>query len=154
MPNYWLIVERYDNWIVDRKENFVRFGLPERKRTTAGKIKPSDLLVVYVSGKSCFSDIRRVLSPAIITLRFGGSYDAAFSFALSTESFVAPAEENWVPVKELAERLSFLSPTDWRQSFRTSLRSIPEADGRLVEQVLRKRTLKTAPQKSGTAQKI
>jgi hypothetical protein len=137
MPSYWLIVERYDNWRVDRANNFCHFGVADRKKATAMKIKPGDLLVGYVSGKSCFSDLRKVLSPPIIRLRLGGPYDAPFSIALSTEPLIIPPEENWIPVKELAARLSFLNATDWRQSFRSSLRPIPEADGRLLEWALK-----------------
>ena len=133
MPSYWLIVERYENWNVDRAENFRRFGLPERSRNTAAKINPGDLLVVYVSGKNCFSDVRRVISPTIAPLKLGGPYDAAFAFALSTEPFITPTEENWIRVQQLADRLIFLSRTDWRQSFRNSIRPIPEVDGKLIQ---------------------
>ena len=138
MPSYWLIVERYENWGVDRAENFRRFGLPERKRTTASKIRPGDLLVVYVSGKGCFSDIRRVTSPPIVNLKHGEPYDAAFAFAIATEPYITPTEDKWLSIHTLLKQLSFLSPTDWRQSFRSSLRSIPDTDGKLIEKLLSK----------------
>jgi EVE domain len=136
MAAYWLIVERYENWLVDEAGNFRHFGVAERKQTIAAKIKPGDLLVVYVSGKGCFSDLRRVLSPPMIKLKGGGPYDAAFSTALSTEPFVTLKKDSWVPAKDVAAKLSFLSSTDWRQSFRNSLRQIPEADGRFLEKTL------------------
>ena len=67
------------------KENFQRFGLVERKRSTAERIKKGDLLILYVGGRACLSDIRRVRSPSLIALRHGEPYETSFSFAMSSQ---------------------------------------------------------------------
>ncbi len=129
MTSYWMIVERYENWVVDYAEKFRFFGLSERKRSTAKQVAQGDLLMVYISGRGCFSDVRKVHSPPIVSMKYGGPYESPFSLALSTESYITPTEENWVRAASLADKLSFLSKTDWRQSFRSSLRKIPDMDG-------------------------
>ena len=139
MANYWLIVERYANWHVDRSENFYRFGIPDKKVALARTIKPGDVLVTYISGgKSAFSDMRRVLSPPIIALKQGGPYDAAFSTAISTAPLLVLPEEHWVSVKGILSDLTFLRGKDWGKVFRTSLKALPVADGATIERALKK----------------
>jgi len=137
MPRYWLIVERYENWLVDSAEGFRHFGLSERRKAAIERIKAGDLLIVYVTGKSCFSDVRRVLMPTTVRLKLGGPYDAAFPYALATEPVVTLKAENWLSVQSLAPKLGFLQFRDWRQAMRNSLREIPESDGRLLEKAIR-----------------
>jgi hypothetical protein len=43
--SYWMIVERYENWVVDFAEKFQRFGLSERKRSTANQIVKRDTVI-------------------------------------------------------------------------------------------------------------
>lgn len=76
---YWLIVERYENWLVDQSEGFSRFGLPERKKPIADQIKKNDVLVVYVSsGMSALSDARLVTEDGASLLGRSGNYDMAY----------------------------------------------------------------------------
>jgi hypothetical protein len=61
MAQGWLIIERLENWEVDKAKNFAFFGVPERARKTAAEIAEGDLVFCYVSsGRSAFSDIRVV----------------------------------------------------------------------------------------------
>lgn len=138
MPSYWLIVERPENWLVDQSEGFKRFGLKERHRSKAAKMQPSDILITYVSGKGSFSDIRRVIAPGITPLKLGGPYASAFAFAISTKPDLVLPKESWLPIRPLSARLTFLSKTDWTQSFRNSLRELPQADGELLAREMRK----------------
>jgi hypothetical protein len=149
MANYWLIVERYANWQVDRSENFYRFGIPDKKVPLARTIRPGDILVTYISGgKSAFSDMRRVLSPPIIALKQGGPYDAAFSTAISTAPLLVLPEEHWVSVKGMLADLTFLSGKDWGQVFRTSLKALPAVDGVTIERALKAKRKVLSPSRS------
>jgi hypothetical protein len=133
MAGYWLIVERYENWLVDRSENFRRFGLSERKVKPAERINPGDILITYVSRKACFADARRVRKPTMSRMRGGGPYQEPFSAALLTEPLVILDEDEWIPVSAVADQLSFLqTKRDWRQCFRNTLRVLAEADGNMI----------------------
>ena len=86
MPNYWIIVERIENWETDYSSGFKHFGLPERKRKMDSKIPSGDILVTYVSsGFSKISDLRRVSDANTKKLQLGGDYDTAYPIALQTE---------------------------------------------------------------------
>lgn len=137
MSSYWMIVERYENWVVDRDEGFQRFGISQKKEMLAKQLETGDLLVVYISGLGCFSDLRRVRSASLVRLKYGGSYDSPFSSAIATEPTLTLPEEKWVRAASLAAKLTFLAKPDWRQSFRHSLRRLPEPDGKIIEGALR-----------------
>lgn len=138
MKNYWIIVERYENWRVDKSENFKQFGIPEKKLSLAKRIRPEDILLTYISGgKRAFSDMRQVGSPPIIALKQGGPYDAAFSQAISTGPLLILPQDRWVPIRTILSELSFLSGKNWGQVFRTSLKAVPPADGAVIERALR-----------------
>jgi predicted RNA-binding protein len=67
---HWLLVERLDNWNVDKKEGFRRFGLSDKKKTLADRIKKGDTLIFYISsGISKFSDVREAIADG--TARLG-----------------------------------------------------------------------------------
>ena len=83
MAQNWLIIERFENWEVDRTKNFAFFGLPERSRKTAAEIAEGDLVFSYVSsGRSAFSDIRVVKQTGLQKMKIQ-SYDDNFAFYFS-----------------------------------------------------------------------
>ena len=146
MANYWIIVERYENWLIDESEGFTRFGLPESKRRLAEQICAGDILITYVSsGKSSFSDARNVETNELEKLGSKGKYSTAFPIALKTSPIVVLPEERWLPAVDFVNNLSFFYYGDWRQTFRTSLKSIPERDGHIIQSALEMRAIeKTA----------
>jgi len=134
LPNYWIIVERIDNWETDYASGFKQFGLPERKRKMASRIQPGDILVTYISsGLSMISDLRRVTDAKSKKLQFGGDYDTAFPIALQTEPMAVLEREKWIMFHELSGQLELTrEKKDWRQTFRQSLLPLSENDGRLL----------------------
>jgi len=135
---FWLIVERYENWKIDRREGFKRFGLPLKKQKMARDMKAGDLLLTYISsGKSAFSDVRCVTKDGAEPIRRGSEYDTAFPIAIQTRPVVTLQETSWIPFKGLAPKLSFTAGhEDWRQLLRTSLRRLPNEDGLLLHQAI------------------
>ncbi|WP_156375886.1 hypothetical protein [Methylobacterium sp. Leaf125] len=143
---YWIIVERYENWLIDKAEGFVRFGIPETKLKLAAFIVPGDKLITYVSsGISKFSDIRVVLDPPFTKMKFGGNYDTSYASAISTRKLVILPEESWVPVQELKGIIKILGTGDSRQIFRTSLKRLDNDDGLVIEGVMMQRNSPQAP---------
>lgn len=137
--SFFIAVERYDNWVVDKKNGFTFYGLPERHLKRAAVVKTGDILLIYVSsGRAAFAGARSVTSDKLVRLAYGGDYDVACPYAISTESLVALEESKWIPVKALHEQLSFLSAKDWRQQFRTSIKPISDEDGSMILTELRR----------------
>lgn len=134
IPKTWLIVERIENWTVDKESNFDKFGFSSRLERRASQIEKGDTLIVYVSsGISSFSDIRRVTSEKLQKLKYGGDYDSAFPVCVQTESVFDLPRASWVPIKELVSTLSFTkNKADWRQVMRNSLRILEHSDAEII----------------------
>jgi hypothetical protein len=131
--SFFVAVERYSNWLVDKENEFSFYGLPERHLKKAATIKTGDVLLIYVSsGYSAFAGARRVSSDKLLRLAYGGDYDVACPCAISTEPLVSADPQDWVPVKQLVGKLSFLGSGDWRQQFRTSIKPISDQDAAVI----------------------
>ena len=75
---HWLLVERLENWETDKREGFLRFGMPERKKKLAAQIKTGDQLIFYIaSGISMLSDIRIATADGVSKLCLLYTSDAA-----------------------------------------------------------------------------
>ncbi len=108
MEQYWLIIERIENWEADRANNFAFFGLPRRSRKAATEVTENDKVICYVSSKiSAFSDVRAVraagINPARRTMQ--DAYDRSFEFYFSTSPILVLPRIAWVPLKGLLGEL-------------------------------------------------
>jgi len=131
---HWLLVERKENWEIDRNEGFTRFGVSHSKLTLASQIKKGDLLIFYISsGISKLSDIREAIESGTKKLSLGGNYDTAFSMQIFTRPYLTLPREKWVSVEPLVKQLSFINKRgEWGYTFRNSLRQLNEADATLL----------------------
>ena len=136
----WMAVERLENWEADRATDFTMFGIPDRTRKRAQKIRKGDLIVAYVSSAiSCFADIRRITTPTIQKLGFVGGYDDVFPFCIRTESILVLDREAWVPIQGMLNDLSLTKgKTDWRQTVRNSFRILSEHDAERIIQAMKR----------------
>ncbi|PIQ26163.1 hypothetical protein COW64_12260 [bacterium (Candidatus Blackallbacteria) CG18_big_fil_WC_8_21_14_2_50_49_26] len=131
---YWLSVERYENWIVDRNSGFTFLGISERKQKIAEKMEIGDILVTYVSsGYSCFSDAREIVSEKPKRSKFGLIYDEPYPYFIETKPLVILHETQWVKIHKLVTSLGFLpKEKDWRQVLRNSPKKLSNADGEII----------------------
>ena len=74
-----LMGEKYDNWLVERDNDFSCLGISSRKLTLAEALYESGLLFNDVSGKSCFSDIRKAASSELRKQKIQYDYEEPFS---------------------------------------------------------------------------
>jgi hypothetical protein len=134
MSQSWLIIERFENWEVDKAKNFAFFGLPERSRKTAAEIAEGDLVFCYVSsGRSAFSDIRMVKQTGLQKMKIQ-SYDDNFAFYFSTAPVLALPPQKWVPIKRLASELDLTRERkDYRPLLQTSIRKLTAHDAELLQ---------------------
>jgi predicted RNA-binding protein len=132
--SYWLLVERLENWEVDKKEGFCRFGIPNQRRGLADQMKSGDKLVFYVSGGiSKFSDIRELTADGTFKLGTSGAYDTAFPLSIATKPSLTLNFDRWVPIKDLLTQLSFTADkSDWRLSMRTTVRRLTDDDAKVI----------------------
>lgn len=129
-----------DNWMVDRNQGFIRFGIPERRIKLAAKLSAGDYLITYVSGgRSAFSDIRTVIDGKLEKLRFGGEYNGPYFAAVKTSPETILEEQDWLPVHEVKDNLALFGDGDWRQYMRVSLRQISSEDGLFLAEEIRRR---------------
>lgn len=129
----WLIVERLENWEVDKANNFSFFGLSERYRKTASEIKKDDLVFCYVSsGISAFSDIRLVSDATLRQLKTQ-SYNSAFANCFATAPVLVLARDKWIPIKDVEEELDLTrGQANWRSKLQTSIRRLSPHDATLL----------------------
>lgn len=141
MSNYWLIVERPENWEIDKNDNFIHFGLSERRKKLGNQVKMEDFLISYISGGiSAFADIRRVIANGTHRLR-GSSYDTGFPICLKTEPYLILPRNKWIPIKELLDKLSLLNEAkDWRQTVRGSIKKLSQSDSSIIINAMWKAT--------------
>jgi predicted RNA-binding protein len=135
---YWLLVERLENWQIDQRESFRRFGIPARKAKVASGIRRGDLLIFYISSSiSAFSDVREAIADGTQTLRFGGDYDTPYPISVGTKPRITLPRERWIPLKQIASRVKFIGgKADWRQAMRNSVRRLDPEDGRLIVELI------------------
>lgn len=136
----WLIVESLSNWRVDRINGFTHFGIPQRFEKLASGMEAGDRLFTYVSGKSCFADIRKIIRKGVRRLPMGGDYELSLPLCIDTAPDLVLDPDHWVPVRDLKDRLTMTRDhTNWSQVFRVTLRRMHPADAVLIDRELNAR---------------
>jgi hypothetical protein len=137
--SHWLLVERLENWNVDRSEQFRQFGLPRGKKKLGDLIKTGDLLIFYVSsGISSFADVREARADGLLKLGLEGDYDSPYPWRVMTKPVLTLPRDRWVPIKSLIADLSLTAGRpDWRQCMRTSLRRLERGDATVILESMR-----------------
>jgi hypothetical protein len=137
---HWLLVERFDNWQLDRLDGFRQFGLPRSKQKLGAEIRKGDQLIFYVSsGISSFADIREAADNGVCKLGLHGRYDEPFPWRVITTPVLTLPRERWVPIQTLTSRLSITAlKNDWRQCMRSCLRRLSSTDAALIIEEMRK----------------
>jgi hypothetical protein len=143
LPADWLIVESIANWQVDSRNRFSYFGITKRFEKLASSMVPGDRLFTYVTGKSSFSDIRRVTKAGVRNLRGGGDYELSLPLCIDTEEVLVLRPADWLPVREIKDQLvltkSVESSKGRGQIFRHTPRLLDPKDASLLETKLRER---------------
>ena len=134
MPQSWLIIERLENWQVDKSSSFSMFGLSSRYKSIADKIVKGDFVFFYVSsGISSFSDIRVITETKKLPIRRSTNYHSNFDFYLATAPVLILDRSCWLPLKEVLDELDLTKGREeWRQMFRTSLRHLTPHDADIL----------------------
>jgi len=137
MVKYWLDLFSPQTWEDSTNNKFKISGFREGRWSTVLKIKPGDLLVCYVTKISRFSGILKVLSkpyknPEKASTVWKGD---SFPCVLDVKPVIALDFLHSVPTSKIISKLSIASK--WSGIVRGSPVKIPEADGKLITNILK-----------------
>ncbi len=144
MAQTWVLTGSLENFRTTRDLGFRLIGAKERRRGLAEQIEPGDEIVLYVTVVQAFGAILRVTSEMfehrepVWPGKPGKRDDYPWRFA--TEPVVALEEESFVAAEDLAHELEHVRkwPAEhWRLAFQGQLRTVSEADARLLGERLR-----------------
>jgi hypothetical protein len=138
MAQSWLIIERIENWEIDRAADFQYFGLSNRYRNTVANIAEKDLVFCYVSGQSAFADVRVVREAGLKPMKIQYYFDD-FPLYIATAPLLVLPREKWIPVKEVADQLEMTRDRkDYRAMFQMSIRRLSPHDATFLNGRLEK----------------
>lgn len=143
-PKTWVLTGSLDNFRATREHGFELIGAKEKRRRLAEQIEPGDEIVFYVTGVQAFGGIVRVLSEMYedrskVWPGKPGKADS-YPWRFETEPVLVLDEERFVPAEGLARSLAHVRkwPAEhWHLAFQGQLRTVNEADARLLSERIR-----------------
>ncbi len=138
-PKTWVLTGSLDNFRATRDHGFKLIGAKEGRRRMAEQIEPGDEIVFYVTGVQAFGGSVKVTSEMFESREKvwpgkPGKVDA-YPWRFATEPVQVLEEDRFVPAAELAPQLEHVAkwPAEhWQLAFQGQLRTVSEADARLL----------------------
>ena len=135
----WVLTGSVENFRATRDRGFELIGAKERRRRLAEQIEPGDQIVFYVTVVQAFAGVVRVTSEMFEDRKKvwpgkPGKVDP-YPWRFETEPVQILDEERFVPAVELASELEHVRkwPAEhWHLAFQGQLRTVSEADARLL----------------------
>jgi predicted RNA-binding protein len=148
-PNRWILTGSLENFRINVERGFDVIGFKEGRRRMAEEFEPGDEIFFYVTGVQAFGGLARVRSEMFedrerIWPGKKGKPEI-YPWRVEAEPVLILSEEEFVPVEELANELEHVRkwpPDHWHLAFQGQLRTIGEADAKLLRERL---TSATAP---------
>jgi hypothetical protein len=140
----WVLTGSLDNFRATREHGFRVIGAKERRRRMAEQIEPGDRIVFYVTGVQAFGGIVRVTGDLYedrerLWPGKPGNPDA-YPWRFETEPEVVLDENEFVHAVEVVGHLEHAAKwpaENWPLAFQGQLRTVSEADARLLERRIR-----------------
>jgi hypothetical protein len=140
----WILTGSLDNFRATREHSFRVIGAKEGRRRMAEQIDRGDRIVLYVTGVQAFGAIVRVTGDMYEdrTKIWPGKPGKAdpYPWRFETEPELVLDENCFVPAAELVGELEHARkwPAEhWQLAFQGQLRTVSDADSRLLERRLR-----------------
>jgi EVE domain len=140
----WILTGSLDNFRATRDHGFTVIGAKEGRRRMAEQIDPGDRIVLYVTGLQAFGAIIRVTGEMYEDRAriWPGkpSKPDPYPWRFETEPELVLDEDSFVPAVELAGGLEHVRkwPAEhWQLAFQGQLRTVSDADSKLIERRLR-----------------
>ena len=140
----WILTGSLENFRINVERGFDVVGFKERRRNQALEFEPGDEIVFYVTGVQAFGGIARVRSEMFGTARRSGrrkkSTPEDYPWRVEAEPVTVLDEADFIPAKWLGGKLRHLDkwPAEhWHLAFQGQLRTISDADGKLLGERIR-----------------
>jgi predicted RNA-binding protein len=149
----WILTGDLTNFRINVERGFDPIGFKERRRNQAAEFDPGDEIVFYVTGVQAFGGIARVRSEMFedrtpIWPQGRKKHPEDYPWRVSAEPVAVLDEGSFVPAESLLGELEHLRkwPAEhWHLAFQGQLRTVSEADAKL----LRERVEAAAPATAG-----
>jgi predicted RNA-binding protein len=140
--NTWILTGSLENFRINVERGFDLIGLKERRRRQAEEFEPGDQVIFYVTGVQAFGGIARVRSEMFedrepIWPQGKKKHPEPYPWRVEAEPVLILDEDEFVPAGELVGELEHISkwPAEhWHLAFQGQLRTIGDADSRLLRQ--------------------
>jgi predicted RNA-binding protein len=136
----WVLTGSLANFRATREHGFSVIGAKEGRRRMAEQIEPGDRIVFYVTGVQAFGGIVRVTGEMYEDRSkiWPGkpSKPDPYPWRFETEPEAVLEEDEFVPAVDLAAELEHVRkwPAEhWQLAFQGQLRSVSDADARLLD---------------------
>jgi predicted RNA-binding protein len=140
----WVLTGSLANFRATRERGFAVIGAKERRRRMAEQIEPGDRIVFFVTGVQAFGGIVRVTGEMYEDRSkiWPGkpSNPDPYPWRFETEPEAVLEEDEFVPAVELAGELEHVRkwPAEhWQLAFQGQLRTVSDADARLLDRRIR-----------------
>ena len=134
--NTWILTGSLANFRVNVERGFEVIGFKERRRRQAEEFEPGDQVVFYVTGVQAFGAIARVRSHMFedrAPVWPPGPKNEAYPWRVEAEPVLVLDEGDFVAAEEL-EHVRKWPPEHWQLAFQGQLRTVGEADARLLRE--------------------
>jgi predicted RNA-binding protein len=139
----WILTGSPENFAATRELGFRVIGMKERRRGMAEQVEPGDRIVFFLTRLQAFGAIVRVTGEMYEdrTKLWPGKPGKPdpYPWRFQTEPVLVLDEDRYVPAVELVGELEHARkwPAEhWTLAFQGQLRSVSEADARLLEERL------------------
>jgi predicted RNA-binding protein len=140
----WILTGSLENFRVNVERGFDVIGFKERRRRQAEEFERGDEIFFYVTGVQAFGGIARVTSEMFedrteIWPPKNPKKPEPYPWRVEAEPLLVLTEDRFVPAEELATDLEHVRkwpPDHWHLAFQGQLRTIGEADAKLLRERL------------------
>ena len=140
----WILTGSVENFRINVERGFDVIGFKERRRRQAEEFEPGDEIVFYVTGVQAFGGIARVRSEMFedrtpIWPQGKKKKPEPYPWRVEAEPVLVLPEDRFVPAEELVTELEHIGkwpPDHWHLAFQGQLRTIGDADARLLRERL------------------
>jgi hypothetical protein len=136
----WILTGSLENFRINVERGFDVIGFKERRRLQAAEFEPGDEIVFYLTGVQAFGGIARLRSETFedrTPVWPRGAKGEDYPWRVEAEPVAILDEESFVPAEELAAELEHVRkwpPEHWHLAFQGQLRTVSDADGRLLSE--------------------
>ena len=141
----WILTGGVENFRIYVERDFDVIGMKEKRRNQASQFEPGDEIVFYVTGVQAFGGIARVTSEMFedrtpIWPQGKKKHPEDYPWRVQGEAVVVLDEDAFIPAESLLGELEHLRkwpPEHWHLAFQGQLRTVSDADAKLLSERIR-----------------